>query len=310
MPNSLLDLWSQMFLLDMGERLGKTITNYRKKYFTASQNYAASKAAGHAINDYNLMQGDSILGTDIYEREIYDKISDICISMKAKDYLNLPERLDITTEVILSREAMDQYIQFERSQVLALAETGDEITAVNAAALTGKLLQFANGAIYDANKNWHEVHEAKLDVLEERIEAMDGKPLLVAYWFKHDLERLMMKFRHLKPVVLSGPAEINDWNAGKIKLMFAHPASAGHGINLQHGGHHIEWFSQTWSRELYDQFNGRLDRQGQTVSVINSRMIAKGTIDEDVLASLTRKGEKQDLMMAAVKARIQKYSND
>lgn len=298
-PNGLLDLWPQLYLLDQGERLGKTITGYRDKYFTPG------KRNGHVIFNYNL-KTDEKGQPSPYEKEIYNKIGDICISMKAKDYLELPDRIDRINHVVLSDTVMQQYLEFEKKLILSL-ENVEDISTANAAGLTNKLLQFTNGAVYDAEHQWHEVHNEKLEALEEDMEAANGNPVLVFYQFKSDMERILKHFKAYKPQVLNGDKEIKSWNEGKIQMLLAHAASAGHGLNLQFGGHHIEWFGVPWGLELYQQAVARLDRQGQTMPVINSRLIAKGTIDEEVLAALERKASVQDAMMEAVKARIRKY---
>lgn len=298
-PNGLLDLWPQLYLLDQGERLGKTITGYRDKYFTPG------KRNGHVVFNYKL-KTDEKGKPSPYEKEIYDKIGDICISMKAKDYLELPDRIDRINNVVLRDTVMQQYLEFEKKLILSL-ENVEDISTANAAGLTNKLLQFTNGAVYDAEHRWHEVHNEKLEALEEDMEAANGNPVLVFYQFKSDLERILKHFKAYKPQVLNGDKEIKSWNEGKIQMLLAHAASAGHGLNLQFGGHHIEWFGVPWGLELYQQAVARLDRQGQTMPVINSRLIAKGTIDEEVLAALERKASVQDAMMEAVKARIRKY---
>lgn len=299
-PNGLLDLWPQMYLLDMGERLGKTLTSYREKYFKPG------KRNGHIVYEYKLKEEDAIYGADIYQKEIYDKIGDICISMKAEDWLELPERIDQIVNVRLSPAIYQQYLDFEKKQILALEDL-DDITAVNAAALTNKLLQFANGAVYSEGGEYYEVHNEKIEALAEDVEAANGKPILVFYQYKHDLARIQKYLRAFKPHKLEGTADIAEWNKGKIPFMLAHAASAGHGLNLQHGGHLMDWFGVPWSLELYLQAIARLDRQGQTERVINRRLIVPGTMDEDVIASLDRKESKQDAMMQAVKARIAKY---
>lgn len=299
-PNGLLDLWPQLYLLDQGERLGKTLTGYRQTYFDPG------KRNGHIIYEYNLKKGGG--GPGIYEKQIYEKIGDICISMKAKDYLELPTRIDRLKEVHLSVENMKRYLDFEKNLILSMGEAED-ISVLNAAGLTNKLRQFANGAVYDAEKNWHEVHDEKLEALAEDMEAANGQPVLVFYQYQHDLERIMQKFKAYKPVLLKGSDHIKQWNNKEIPMLVTHAASAGHGLNLQYGGNLIEWFGVDWSLELYMQAVARLDRQGQTKPVINSRIIAKGTIDEDVLASLVDKANVQDAVMEAVKARIKKYRN-
>lgn len=293
-PNGLIDLWPQIYLLDQGERLGKTITGFRQRYFTPG------RTNGHVVYDYKLR--------DSGEEAIYGKISDICISMKAEDYLQLPGRIDRTVEVRLPESVREKYEEFEKQQILAL-EDQEEITAVNAAVLSNKLLQFSNGAIYGENHEFHEIHQAKLEALEEIVEAANGNPVLVFYSFKHDAERIKKRLKTYHPVELKGSAEIQAWNAGQIPVLLAHPASAGHGLNLQAGGNVIVWFGLNWSLELYQQANARLHRQGQTKPVIIHHLVAPGTMDEDVMASLSRKGESQDALMEAVKARIKKYKS-
>lgn len=298
-PNNLLDLWPQVFLLDQGQRLEKTITAYREKYFV-SQNYLP-------YTTYKLRQEyDEIIGGNYYERKIYDLIGDICISMKAEDYLKMPDKIIREVEIKLSPEVKKAYFDFEKEQVLKLAEE-TEITAANAAALTVKLLQFSNGAIYDENKNFHEVHDEKLEALDEIIDTANGKPVLVFYSFKSDLERIKTKLKKHKPSELKTDADITKWNAGETPLLLAHPASAGHGLNLQAGGNIIVWFGLTWSLELYQQANARLYRQGQKNAVIIHRLIASETMDVEVIKALDNKTRGQDALMEAVKAKIKKY---
>lgn len=213
---------------------------------------------------------------------------------------------DRTVEVRLPESVREKYEEFEKQQILAL-EDQEEITAVNAAVLSNKLLQFSNGAIYGENHEFHEIHQAKLEALEEIVEAANGNPVLVFYSFKHDAERIKKRLKTYRPTELKGSAEIQAWNAGQIPVLLAHPASAGHGLNLQAGGNVIVWFGLNWSLELYQQANARLHRQGQTKPVIIHHLVAPGTMDEDVMASLSRKGESQDALMEAVKARIKKY---
>ncbi len=291
-PNGLIDLWSQIYLLDRGERLGKTITMYRDRYFSPNQRN------GHIVYNYKINGGG--------EERIHAKIKDICMSMKAVDYLDMPERINNVINLNLSPEVAQQYAEFEREQVLELIES--DITAVNAAALSNKLLQFANGAIYDEDKKAHEVHQVKLEALEEIIENANGKPVLIAWTFRHDLSRLLKKLNKYKPVQLKTGQHIKDWNAGKIQVMLMHPASGGHGLNLQSGGNIIVWFGQTWSLELYQQLNARLYRQGQKNGrVFIHHLAVQGTLDMDVIRSLENKNSKQEGLMKAIKSKIAKY---
>lgn len=294
-PNGLIDLWSQIYLLDQGERLEKTITRYREKYFRPG------RSNGQVVFDYKILDGS--------EKAIYQKISDICVSMKAEDYLELPPRLDHITEVSLSGDIREQYEDFEKTEVLRLLDQDEEspISAVNAAALSNKLLQFSNGAIYDADRNVHEIHDYKLEALEEIIEAANGEPVLIFYSFRHDIGRIKRKLKAYKPRELVDGKDIEDWNAGKIPVLLAHPAGAGHGLNLQKGGNIIVWYGLTWSLELYQQACARLHRQGQSRPVQIYHLLTKGTMDEDVMKAISGKADKQEALMQAVKARINKY---
>lgn len=296
-PNGLLDLWSQVYLLDKGKRLGETISQFREKYFETDKRNA------HTIFSYKLKKGDTLLGEDFFEKEIYDRIGDICFSMKSKDYIDLPDLIDNNQYIHFDKELQKRYDDFERDQVLKILDT--ELTAINAAALTQKLLQFANGFVYDENKKSHSVHIEKLEKLDELVEELNGKPVLVFYGFVADKEEILHKFKYAK--TLDSNKEIKDWNEGKIKMLVAHPASAGHGLNLQFGGSHIIWYSSPWSLELYLQGCKRLHRPGIKVPVINTRIIAKNTIDEDVIKALSDKTKLQDAVISAVKARIKKY---
>lgn len=302
-PNGLMDLWSQLYLLDLGERLGETVTRYRNKYFKADLK------KDHVVYKYGLKQEEDIdlYGRDINKKEIYEKIGDICISMATKDYLQLPGRIEREVKIHLPANILDRYYEFERKSVLELAET-TEITALNAAALTNKLLQYANGTIYDQNRIWYQIHDEKLNALEEILDTSTS-PVLVFYSFRHDLARIKVRLKHYSPRELKTTADIKAWNRGEIPCLVAHPASAGHGLNLQAGGHTIVWFGPTYSLELEQQANARLDRQGQTKPVIIHRLIAAGTMDEDVLTTLAGKAEGQRALMDAVKARIKKYTN-
>ena len=292
-PNTLIDLWSQIYLLDRGERLGKFIGHYRKEYFKKG------RSNGHIVYNYLALENS--------ESRIYEKIGDICLSMKSEDYLDLPERIDNYIKIKFPDKIKKRYLDFERSQILELLENEDEITAVNAAALSNKLLQFSNGAIYDQDKVVHEVHSLKLDALQEILEDANGKPVLVAWTYRSDKDRIFRRFAKYKPVALKTEGHISEWNEGKIALMCMHPASGGHGLNLQYGGSTIVWFGQTWSLELYQQFNARLHRQGQEETTIVHHLVAEGTVDEDVIASLSKKDKKQAGLMEAIKARIDKY---
>ena len=289
-PNSLMDLWAQMYLLDQGERLGKTITQYRNKYFAPAQKN------GHIVYSWQLIPGA--------EEAIYNKISDICVSMKAKDYLRLPPRTENIIELDLNPTSWKQYKELEREYVLELE--GTDVVASNAATLSNKLLQLSNGAVYDENGDGREIHQEKLNALERVIEDAQGQSVLVFYQYQHDLERIQARFKQAKALNVSD-GDIEKWNEGKIPLLLAHPQSAGHGLNLQKGGHIIVWFGLTWSLEFYQQANARLDRQGQTQPVIIHHLVTKGTIDEQVIKALQAKEQGQSALMAAVKAKIEEY---
>ena len=291
-PNGLINLWSQLYLLDRGERLGKFITGYRDMYFKpGSRN-------GAIVYNYNLAKGS--------EQMIHEKIGDICMSMKAKDYLDLPGRINNIIELKFPEALQKQYDDFEREQVMELF-TDQEISAVNAAALSNKLLQFANGAIYDENKDWHLIHDLKIEAVKEIIEDANGKSVLIAWTYRHDMFRLQEALKKYHPRELKTEQDTKDWNAGKIEVMLMHPASGGHGLNLQDGGNIIIWFGQTWSLELEQQFNARLDRQGQKEVVVINKLVVTGTMDEEVIKSQEHKEVTQSSLMDAVKARIKKY---
>ena len=297
-PNGLMGLWSQMYLLDRGQRLGETLTGYRDKYFS-------KKPYGFGY-ELRTESKNSVFGEGIYEKEIFDKISDICLSMKAADYLQLPKRINNVIRLNLPASVLKAYTDFEKKQVLLLA-SGQDITAVNAGALTTKLLQYANGAVYDENSSWHEVHKVKLEALEEIIDTANGESVLVAYSFRSDLERIQQHLKAYKPRTLKTSQDFSDWNAGKIQVGLIHPASGGHGLNLQFGGHIIVWFGKNWGLELDQQLPARLDRQGQTKPVIVHHLLCAGTMDEDVMASLEGKETVQNALMQAVKIRMKKY---
>lgn len=296
-PNGIIDLWSQIYLLDQGERLEKTVSKYRQKYFRPG------RSNGQVVFDYKILDGS--------DKVIYQKISDICVSMKAEDYLELPPRMDHTVEVSLAEAVKEQYTEFEKEEVLRLVDRDEEsaISVANAAALSNKLLQFSNGAIYDAERNVHEIHDAKLEALEEIVEAANGEPVLVFYSFRHDISRIKRKLKACKPRELVDSKDIDDWNTGKIQVLLAHPAGAGHGLNLQKGGNIIVWYGLTWSLELYQQACARLHRQGQTKPVQIYHLLAKGTMDDDVMKAISGKADKQEALMQAVKARINKYKD-
>lgn len=290
-PNGLMDLWPQVYLMDKGERLGKTITGYRERYFYPG------KRNGFTVFSWEPKEGA--------QEAIEKKISDICVSMKAEDYLQMPDRIVNDIHIQLSEEEKRHYDELEKEKVLELDD--QEITALSAASVWGKLLQMANGAVYDDEGNAAVLHERKLDALEDILDAACGHPVLVFYNFKHDYDRLRERFQKLKPRTLNDSQDIKDWNSGRIPLLLAQPASMGHGLNIQAGGHIIVWFGLNPSLELYQQANARLYRQGQKEAVIIHRLITKGTIDEDVIRKLETKDARQDDLMEAVKARIQKW---
>lgn len=298
-PNSLIDLWSQLYLLDRGDRLFKTIGEYRRTYFNPGQ------SKGHVVFNYVLKKAEHrLLGDDIYKAEIYDRISDICISMKASDYLELPPLTERDVDITLDPALQKAYDKFEREKVLEMIQAG-EVTAVNAAALTNKLLQFANGAVYDSEKNWHEVHNLKIEALEDIIEDAQGQPVLIFYQYRHDLERIKKRFK--QAVELKTESDIERWNRGEIQILIAHEKSAGHGLNLQEGGSIIVYFGLSYSLEGYQQAIKRLHRQGQKRPVIVHRLVVRSTMDQDVIEALARKEQGQDALMDAVKARVRKY---
>jgi len=283
--NSLIDLWPQIYLLDRGERLGKTKGIFLEKF--------CRQVGNPQWNQWEVRPEK--------QETLFAALSDICLRMKAEDYIDVPDRIDSNVTVDLPPAVITLYRQMQKEFVLQL-ESG-EITAVNAAVQAGKLLQLANGAAYLDEGGWEELHDAKIDALKELAEQTD-EPILVAYQFKSDLARLQAAFP--KAVTLDkDPKTIDRWNAGKIPMLLAHPASAGHGLNLQHGGRIIAWFGLPWSLELYSQFNGRLHRQGQTKPVLVYHIIAKNTVDEAVLAALANKNATQNDLLEAVK-RLQK----
>lgn len=295
-PNGLIDLWAQMFLIDEGKRLGKTITSYRDRFFTAGRK-----------NGDIVYQWDLKSPAEETEQKISDLIKDICISMSAEDYLKMPDKLMYYDRVKLSDKDFKAYKTFEREQVLEFIESGETITAASAAALSNKLQQFANGAMYDADRKVLQLHDEKVEKLKELVEAANGQPVLVAYSFKHDLDRIMEALKEYKPVKLEKPEQIADWNAGKINVLVTHPASAGHGLNLQKGGHIMIWYGLTWALELYQQFNARLYRQGQKKPVSIHHIIATDTVDEKIIKSLDGKDTTQRSLMDAIKEIVEMY---
>lgn len=284
-PNGLMDLWAQMNLIDCGERLFRRIGQYRERYFTPGAR------SGHVVYDWALKRGA--------EDAIFERIGDIALSMRAKDELKLPGRVDNTVEVVLPDAAMQAYRRFERDQVADIAD--GEITAASAAALANKLLQWANGAVYDDEGAARETHAAKLDALEAIVEEAQGQPILVFYAYRHDRERLQARFPASETLDARASDLVHRWNAGEVPLLLAHPQQAGHGLNLQAGGHTIVWFGLTWSLEAYLQANARLDRQGQQSTVAVHHLAAKGTVDERVMDVLAGKKTLQDAMMEALR---------
>ena len=283
--NGLMDLWAEFRVLDLGERLGRYITHYRNEYFLPD------KRNGAVIFSYKPQPNA--------EERIYRRLADMTISMKSTEYLKMPELILNELEINLDEEDQTKYKKFKKEMVMAIQEK--EIDAMNAASLSNKLIQLANGSIYDEDKKFYEVHNKKLDKLEEIIESANGKPVLVAYWFKADKERIEKRFKVRE---IKTADDIKQWNMGMINLALIHPASAGHGLNLQSGGSTLVWFSLTWSLELYQQTNARLYRQGQKDTVVIHHLIIKNTIDEDIMKSLKRKDKTQEALMRAVKARI------
>ena len=283
--NGLMDLWAEFRVLDMGQRLGRYISNYRSAYFVPDKRNA------QVIFSYKPAPGA--------EDMIYDRISDITISMKTADYLRLPDLVMNTVPVTLDPDERKVYDRFRNDMVAEIH--GEEIDAANAAVLAGKLLQMAGGAIYGEDDTVLPIHERKLDALEDLIEGANGKPVLVAYWYRHEAERIRKRFDVRE---IRSSRDIEDWNAGRVPVALIHPASAGHGLNLQSGGSTLVWFSFTWSLELYQQTNARLYRQGQKETVVIHHIIAKDTIDENVMAALEKKDQTQTALINAVKAQL------
>lgn len=290
--NGLMDLFAEFKVIDGGERLGRFIGEYRSRYFDEG------RRNGNIVYEYIPM--------DYAECQIYDKIDDITISMKAMDYLDMPELISTKRLVYLTDKEKSDYKQFKKDYVLADLADG-EVTAANAASLSNKLVQMANGAVYSDDHQVVSLHDQKIDALEDIIEAANGEPVLVVYWFKHDLQRIEERLAKLKVngTVLKTEEDICEWNKGKISVGLLHPASSGHGLNLQKGGHHLVWFGLTWSLELYQQTNARLWRQGQQAeTVVIQHIVAEGTIDEEILKALENKDAQQSRLIESVKAQV------
>lgn len=292
-PNGLEDLWAQVFLLDAGQRLGTKYTGFRERYFQPDK-----RGADGMIYSYTAKPGT--------EKSILDQISDICISMKAEDYLQLPDVTYHEIPVVLDDKSRRAYNDLEMRMILELPEDEENISVTSAAALSNKLLQLANGAVYDENHAVHEVHGCKIEAFLELVESLQGKPMLVFYNFQHDRERILkalsgsgLRIRELKTT-----KDEDDWNARQIDILLTHPASSAYGLNLQQGGNHVVWFGLTWNYELYTQANKRLHRQGQTEKVIIHHLVCSDTRDEDVMQALSRKEDVQNWVMESLKARI------
>ncbi|HFI0083891.1 TPA: SNF2-related protein [Streptococcus suis] len=290
--NGLMDLFAEFKVIDGGERLGRFIGEFRSRYFEEG------RRNGNIVYEYIPM--------DYAECQIQDKISDITISMKALDYLDMPELISTKKLVRMSEKEKEKYSQFKKEYVLSELD-GLEVTAANAASLTNKLVQLSNGAVYSDDHTVVPLHEQKLDALEDILESANGEPVLVTYWFKHDLARIIGRLEKLKVKsrVLKTEEDIREWNKGNVPVGILHPASAGHGLNLQKGGHHLVWFGLTWSLELYQQTNARLWRQGQEAeTVVIQHIVTEGTIDEEILKALENKDAQQERLIEAVKAQV------
>lgn len=292
-PNGLIDLWPQIYLLDLGERLGKTITGYRERYFVPGER------SSHIV--YKWRQKEEA------EQRIYEAISDIVVSMKAEDWLELPPLVERTVPIRLSGEAREKYKKLERDLLLPFADA--DVVAQTAAVLSNKLLQMASGAVYDESRGVKYIHDAKLDALEDIIEAANGKPVMVFYNYQHSLDRIRQRFPQARVLRKGkdGNEDIRAWNNDEIPLLLLHPKSAGHGLNLQESScQSLVWFDQIWSLEEYQQANARVYRQGQTQRIVVMRLVAEGTMDEEAVEAIERKATGQEALMQAVKARIEK----
>jgi SNF2 family DNA or RNA helicase len=284
-PNGLHDLWSQIYLLDQGARLGHTVTSFRERWFEQNWGSAGWRALKHA------------------DEKIRARIEDICFTLRDSDYSDLPPRIDNFIKIKLDADLMGQYKRFQRDYILEL-EDGDKIKAVSAAALTNKLLQLSNGVVYDKDRNEKFFHKLKIEALREVIEEANGQPVFIAYNFKTDVKAIVEEFPHA--IVLgNNPQTIKDWNDGRVPILVAHPKSAGHGLNLQHGGSIAVWYGLTWSLEDYQQFNKRLHRPGQTRTTVIHHLICEGTIDETVLTALTKKDGVQNSLLDSLRRIIQ-----
>ena len=285
-PNGHMDLWSQMWLIDMGQRLGRTLGAYRTRYFRPG------RSNGHVVYDWHLRPGA--------HEEISALMSDVTVSLKAEDWLEVPDLIESDIRIALSEKESKAYREFERDQIMSL--DGKDIEAVTAAALANKLLQFTGGAMYDTEHGWHVMSDAKLRALEDIIETAGDEPVLVFYQFRHELSRLLERFKPLHPVTFSGEPDIlRDWNTGRIRLMLCQPASVQYGLNMQAGGHIIVWYAPTWNLEQYQQANARLHRQGQERPVLCYRLICEGTIDERVISAVNGKHSAQESLLAMIR---------
>lgn len=284
-PNGLMDLWSQIELLDKGERLGRTLTTYRSRYFTPGRHN------GHVVYEWRPKPGA--------REQITEAIGDICLSMRAEDYLEMPDLITAGTDIVLTDAELKGYREFEKEQLMEVDET--EIEAVTAAALTNKLLQYTGGAVYDSEHDWHEVGRSKLDALSDLVEAA-GEPVLVFYAYQHELARIQAELKEYDPVTFKGEPDIlKSWNSGEIRVLLCHPASVAFGLNMQEGGRIIVWYTPTWNLELYQQANARLYRQGQGKPVLLYHLVALGTMDERVMDALSGKSSTQEYLMRRIK---------
>lgn len=285
-PNGHMDLWSQMWLIDMGERLGRTLGAYRTKYFRPG------RSNGHVVYDWTLRPGAA--------DAIGARMADVTVSLKAEDWIEVPDLIESDVRIALGETESKAYREFERDQLMSL--DGKDIEAVTAAALANKLLQFTGGAMYDTEHGWHSVSDAKLRALDDIIEAAGDEPVLVFYQYRHELERLRERYKALQPVTFSGESEIlKEWNAGRILLLLCQPASVQYGLNMQEGGHILVWYTPTWNLEQYQQANARLHRQGQERPVICYRLVCEGTIDERVIAAVGGKYGAQEALLRMIR---------